>query len=72
MMMMMTKTCTQRLKARVTKRWCLEQLNTFLDCGERCLRTNQVNIDAYDYEDCSKGVVQQQKMFDLQDVNWYQ
>jgi len=35
--------CTQRLKARVTKRWCLEQSNTFSVCGGRCPRTDEVH-----------------------------
>jgi len=35
--------CTWCLKARVAKRWCLEQLNTFSVCGRRCPRRNQVD-----------------------------
>jgi len=37
------KIYAQRLKATVTKRWCLEQLNTFSVCGGKCPRTNQVD-----------------------------
>jgi len=53
------------LKASVTKRWFLKQLNTLSVSGKKSPRTNQV--DGHVWEDNSKGVVWRQWRLDLQD-----
>jgi len=59
---------TDRNKATFTKRWCLEQLNTFSVSGYgRCPRTDQ--FDGHVWTDYSKGVVRQRTRLHLQDVN---